>query len=216
VPPDTTATKKIVGSVAPLGVDPLRGDQRNPTSQSHTERYVRQALKHEGKLRKWLRRLMDNAADVEDVLHDTHVKLLVLGAAEHHEIENVRSYAYQMAKNLVYERTRRNRVLRIEELDGLEESDIAGACESVEDLVDAQQNLERLCDAICKLPTRCRRVFTLHKCYGCTHEEIQEILGISIHSVRRDIRRAYQVLRTLEPTIFSETTPMLSRLRSTR
>jgi RNA polymerase sigma-70 factor (ECF subfamily) len=53
--------------------------------------------------------------------------------------------------------------------------------------LEARDDLRLLARLIADLPPQCRRVFTLRKVYGLSHEEIAVRLGLSISTVEKHV-----------------------------
>jgi RNA polymerase sigma factor (sigma-70 family) len=181
----------------------LLSDSRMESPNSRGERYVQEALKYESSLRKRLLRLTRNKADAEELLYEIYAKLFELGV-QGREIGNVHSYALGIGRNMAIDRARRRKVASIELVEDMTTLELADESPSVENRITAQQQLDMVRLALRELPDLCRQVFTLHRCFGRTHAEIAKQLGISIHTVRRELKRALDRLRALDPNMFTE------------
>jgi len=148
------------------------------------------ALEFEGVLRACLRRYVHNAADVEDLLQETYAQLLEVRASEKGEVRSVRGFTLGIARNLALNWLRRRQIVSMESITDLEDLSDLDEGEQVERIVNAEQELALLVEAVEALPERCRQVFTLRKVYGFTQKEIAARLGISENTVEQHLVKA--------------------------
>lgn len=149
-----------------------------------------QALEHERLLRACLYRFVRNDADVEDLLHATYEKLLLIGAAEPPEIRSVRAFLLKIASNVALDWLRHRQVVPMELVADMAELDVLDEDARVEEIVNADQELELLRAAVAQLPRKSRQVFTLRKVHDLSHKEIAARLKISEHTVEQHLRKA--------------------------
>jgi RNA polymerase sigma-70 factor (ECF subfamily) len=102
------------------------------------------------------------------------------------------SWLHRLAVNVVLEEVRRERrremrVLPVAEPDGYGRA--AGAGDA-----DARMDLER---AIARLPVRARAVLVLFDVEGYAQEEIAQMLGVAVGTVKAQLHRARGLLRTM-------------------
>lgn len=106
------------------------------------------------------------------------------------EIEQPRAYLFRMVANLAIDNLRaqniRSRHLSHDEGDSEE---VSCGSPQPDKVLDYQQRLGVLRQAVDELPPRCREVFLLHKFKGLSHAEIAERLGISKNMVEKHIIR---------------------------
>lgn len=156
--------------------------------------YLLRALEHENVLRACLYRITRNAADVEELLQETYARLLTAGATERPEPRSMRAFALTIARNVALDWLRHRQVVPIEPLADLAEWDVMDEGEQVDEIVNTHQELMLLREAVSRLPTRCREVFTLRRVYGLAQKEIAAELNISEHTVERHLGRALHQL----------------------
>jgi len=155
------------------------------------ERYLLQALEYEGVLRACLYRYTRNRADVDDLLQETYARLLIAGASpDQVEVRSIRAFALTVARNVALDWLRHRSIVPIEAVADLEAMDVLDEGEQVEEIVNTEQELARLSDAVAALPERARQVFTLRKVYGFSQQEIAERLGISENTIEQHLQRA--------------------------
>lgn len=108
------------------------------------------------------------------------------GISQGKEIISFRAYMYRAVHNecLDYLRSQHER---------MEIPDIA---EPTEEDVDTSRRDAALWHAIARLPERCRKVFLLSKRDGYSQEEIAAQMGISVKTVKNQMTKAYERLRS--------------------
>lgn len=137
-------------------------------------------------LESWLRRTIrriDYAANVDDLVHDTYVRLLT--TAGWRDIDSVPAYLERTARNVHIDQVRRQKIVSIEVLSEAHDAEMANHSASAEDVASAREELRHLEAVLAGLPTQCRRVVTLRKVYGLSNLEVGEKLGLSVSTVEK-------------------------------
>ncbi len=126
---------------------------------------------------------LHNMADAEEILQDTLLKLLT--AAPHFESgEHEKAWLLRVAANLSKNRIEYNALRVSDELD--------------ENLAEeGREDLSFVWDAVKDLPVQFREVIHLHYYEGYSTEEIAKILGRNPATVRSDLRRGREKLKTV-------------------
>ncbi len=163
---------------------------RDPGSVKPGEELLLQALEHERLLRACLYRFVRNNEDVEDLLHTTYERLLRVDPADVGEVQSVRAFALKVATNVALDVLRRRQVIPIELVTDLAELDVLSEEELVEEIVNTDQELALLRNAVACLPERSRQIFTLRKVYDLSQKEIAARLKISENTVEQHLRKA--------------------------
>lgn len=143
----------------------------------------------QGPLKKFIRRLCANDADVDDIAQEAFVNAMDAEASR--EIESPKAYLYQVARNLAIRTHRKKSREIIDYVESLQLEQEASPQPSVEDHVISRERLGALCDAISTLPPSCRRVFVMRKVYGYSHKEIASRLGISTSTVEKHLATGF-------------------------
>jgi RNA polymerase sigma-70 factor (ECF subfamily) len=135
------------------------------------------------------------ADEAEDILQDLFVKLEGLKPGP---IAEPPAYLHRMAENLLYDRrrtagwrTRREEAWMAAQLGGMREAD---GQPSAERTLIAREELELVSAALAGLPEKSLRIFSLYRLDGLRQREIASQLGISVSSVEKHLRRAYEVV----------------------
>lgn len=123
----------------------------------------------------------------EDVVQETWLR--IRGLQRRPATERARAYLFRMAVNLAIDHLRSEQV-RARHLDATSVfEDVPGDIPSPDRIVDYQQRVAILRDAVEELPPRRREVFKLHKFDGLSHAQIASRLGISRNMVEKHIIR---------------------------
>lgn len=154
--------------------------------------FVREIVPLEGSLTSYIRRNWRVPEDVLELRQDIYENALV--GARRALPSNARAYVYAIARNRLINHARRARIVPIEtiaELDCLpRDIDLLGA----ERALTARDELRRAKEGIDKLPPKCREVILLHKVEGLTDREVAQRLGVSVETVRRQIKLGMKAL----------------------
>lgn len=141
-----------------------------------------------GELLSFLTAKLGCRRQAEDVAQDTYVRLL--SVQNPRAIEQPRAFLYKTALNLTVDLFRRRQV-RTEWASSMEEAEgIVSGVPGPDTVLDAKQRVDILQRAIAELPTKCRRVFLLHKFMEVPHAEIAARLGISKNMVEKHVIHA--------------------------
>ncbi|WP_245652473.1 RNA polymerase sigma factor [Novosphingobium capsulatum] len=170
----------------------------------------RHVLPHERALRTWLRTAFP-AIDVDDVIQESYCRLAGLSSVDH--IDDPRRYFFRIARNIVLEQVRRERVVRIEAASGLavlEQGAVDEEC-SPERIVAGRMALERVERLIDALPERSRRIVRMRKIDGLPQREIAASLGLSENVVENEVARGLR--RVLDQLTEGERAEMPTRRR---
>ena len=158
------------------------------------DRYLVASLEFEGVLRACLHRYTRNSADVDELLQETWAHLLAAGAAQNREeIRSIRAFALTVARNVALSWLRHRQVVPIELVSDLEQLELLDERSQVDEIVNTHQELALLTQAMARLPTRCRHVFTLRKVYGLSQKEIAAELNISENTVEQHLAKGVRL-----------------------
>ena len=169
--------------IANRGVKPLSSDR--------AVWLARHILPHEADLRAWLMRRRNLPLEVDDLVQEAYAVIATLASVDH--IVNPRAYLYQVANSLILREFRRARVvsiLAVENLDDLAASDMP----SPEQQTSDRQELQRLADALDRLPRQSGEAFRLRKVEGLSQRAIAARMGISESTVEKHVAKSLRLL----------------------
>ncbi len=145
---------------------------------------------HAKKLVGFVARTLGRADIAEDVAQNAFLRLQQVKNLE--QLDNPQAYLYTTARNLVIDDSRRASHRTHYEVSLSHEQAQIGDCEEPEKHLLAQRELAVIEAALAKLPAPCQRAFLLHRLDGKRHQDIADIMGVSVSSVEKYIRRAFQ------------------------
>jgi len=152
--------------------------------------YINEILRLEPLLRAYLHKFAPRLADLDDLMQETYARLLGVAPQERLAIKSTQAFALTTARNIAVDWVRRSKTVPFDFVEDLEALNVSQNESSVEQLVNAHQELVRLARAVATLPQRCAQVFTLRKVYGLTQEEIATHFGISVSTVENQLVKA--------------------------
>jgi RNA polymerase sigma factor (sigma-70 family) len=152
--------------------------------------YIREILSLEPLLRAYLHRFAPKHNDLDDLLQETYARLLALPVESRMGVKSTQAFALTTARNIAVDWTRRRRSVPFDLVEDLDAIPVSQDVSSVEQIVNAHQELLNLARSVAKLPDRCAEVFTLRKLYGFTHQEIAKYFGISVSTVEQHLVKA--------------------------
>lgn len=131
-------------------------------------------------------RLIGDKDLAKDLTQDTYEKALNFKIDK--KIENKRAYLYKIAKNVVIDRSRKNK--NYSEIIYEEENHSISKKEETEELLRIKNKNDFLVSVIKKLSPRIKESFYLHVMEGYSRKEIAKKMGISVSAVEKNIQRA--------------------------
>ena len=138
-------------------------------------------------LRGWLSRQVRCPQDAADLTQDTFLR--AWDARQLERIQEPRAYLSTVARRLLCSLWRR-RKLEQSYLDQLASLPLAFA-PSAEDMALVREAIEAIDRALEGLPSRVKRAFLLNRLEGMPQQAIAGLLGVSLATVERDLRRAF-------------------------
>jgi RNA polymerase sigma-70 factor (ECF subfamily) len=143
---------------------------------------------HHGWLQGWLRKRLGDRERAADIAHDTFLRLLVTRRLP--GIQEGRSYLAQIARNLVVDQWRRQRIEQAY-LDSIAYlSDDTVPCLETQAMI--LQTLVQIDSMLDSMPKNVRSAFLLSQFEGLSYAQIGERLGVSVSSVQKYMLRAIQ------------------------
>ena len=172
--------------------------QRGPTRREMVDDeelnawFVREVLPLERALTSFVRRNWRVPEDVFELRQDIYEHALI--GARKALPQNTRAYVYTVARNHLINQAKRARIVAIETIADLDAVPRNIDMFEAERALTARDELRRAKEGIDKLPPKCREVVILHKVDGLTDREAAEALGVSIETVRRQVKLGMKAL----------------------
>lgn len=139
-----------------------------------------------------LRRLVRRGAlpqDAEDAIHDAFVRLCL--AEKKQLVRNPAAFLTDVVMKVRVEKWRSaQRYHRLFIDQPVEELDVVDLSPRPEDVLQADQRLERMWRRLGRLSPRTREVFFLHRLQGLSYAQIAASMGISVSAIEKHIARA--------------------------
>lgn len=160
--------------------------------------FAREILPHEGALQRYLRRNGTRPDELADTTQEIYIR--IFERAGQGLPEQPRAFAFGIARHIVADRIRHERIVSIDYTQDLQLlNDLLIDEVSPEARVNARQELRRLCDALDGLSDRCRDVIWLRRVEGLSQRETAQRLGMHEKALEGYISRG---MRTLAKVVF--------------
>jgi RNA polymerase sigma factor (sigma-70 family) len=151
-----------------------------------------EVLVHEEILMRFLARSWPRRDELPDLRQEIYAR--VCEAALESRPQSPKAFLFSIAKHLMIDRRRRERIVSIQ---------AAGDTDFSNDLIEektpdrhagAHQELARLARAFDRLPEKCRRVVWMRRVLDIPQREVAERLGLSERTVEGQVSRGIQLL----------------------
>lgn len=144
-------------------------------------------------LLRFLRRRLDNDADVDEIAQEAYLRLLRY--SEDQEVGALKALLYRIAINLVAMHHRQSRSQHAADHVSLDGEEIESADIAQDRQLESRDQLRMLMAAIRGLPRNCRQVFLLSRFQEMSYQEIAVHCGISVKMVEKHVSKALAVCR---------------------
>lgn len=148
-------------------------------------------MPHEPSVRAWLARSLVAKADIDDLIQEAYCRLSAVSAPA--AITRPDGYFFQIVRNLLREQVRRSQLVRIDASVALEDLPL-GDEPSLERVLSAREEWQRVQAAMATLPPRCRQILHLRKIDGLSQREIAAQLGVSESIVENDAVKGMRLI----------------------
>lgn len=146
-------------------------------------------LPHQPALRARLRRLTRDSVDLDDLVSEVLTR--AFASSGWRTIDYGRAFLFTVARNLVIDRARRDKVACFVQMHEL---DILHAGYELEPQLCARDELRRLQLVIDDMPRQCRRVFLLRRLHDKSMIEIADEMGLSVSTVEKHLGKAIKLI----------------------
>ncbi|MGH8213206.1 MAG: RNA polymerase sigma factor [Rhodanobacteraceae bacterium] len=154
--------------------------------------FAREILPHEESLTRFLARSWPQRDEVHDLRQEIYARVYQAAAA--HRPHLPKSFLFATARHLMTDRLRRSRVVSIEAVGDLHDSNVLTDERSPDRWLEARQMLKRLAEALDRLPARCREVVWLRRVEDLPQKQIAARLGISEKTVEKQIAKGTRLI----------------------
>ena len=146
-------------------------------------------LPHEPALRGRLRRILPSSLELDDMVAEVMTRAY---ATENWEnVTTGRAYLFTIARNLVIDNARRNKVVSFETIADLE---LLQGDSNVETQLHAREALRQVEAIVEALPPQCRRVFILRRIHERSMLEIAAEMSLSVSTVEKHLAKAIAIV----------------------
>lgn len=162
--------------------------------------FIREVLPLEASLTQFLRHSWPHPEDIDDICQDVYVR--VFESAQKKIPSPTKPLVFAVARNLLIDRFRRNRIAPINGVADLAALEVAADEPGPDRGTIARDELRLLRDAFNRLPPRSREVLVLKRIDNLTRQEIARRLGIAENTVKQHLvdatRRLADMLHAFE------------------
>ena len=162
------------------------------TEQPIDQWFMREVLPLEPMLTRFLQRNWRNEAEIGDLRQEPYAR--VYEAAQRERPLLVKPFLFQITRNLMIDRLRRQSVVSLESMTDFEWLNVSDDKPSSEAYVAARQELRLLQTALDALPPRCRQVVLMRKVEGLSQKEVAKRMGITIETVENQVAKGMRLL----------------------
>ena len=146
-------------------------------------------------LMRYLTDLLSSPDDAEDIVQETYVRLLKAQELDRSG-SRIRGYIFKIATNLAYDRFRHRKVtgekIPYEDTKTYEDTNLVGSNPQPDRIVDFEQGLQLVKQALLELKPRCRQVFLMRALEHLSYQDIAERLGIGTRTAEREMKHAIE------------------------
>jgi RNA polymerase sigma factor (sigma-70 family) len=138
------------------------------------------------------RRLVNDPDAARDLVQEAFTRLLTVDGWA--QIDAPHPYLLRMMRNLAFEKLRRAKIARFEQLTLAEDFEVVDESPDAFRVVSGREQLARLDAALKALPERCRRVFVMRRIEERSPREIAKQLGVSPSTLEKRLARAHYLV----------------------
>jgi RNA polymerase sigma-70 factor (ECF subfamily) len=154
--------------------------------------FMREVMPLEPMLTRFLQRNWRAEAEIADLRQEAYAR--VYEAAQRERPLQVKPFLFQVARNLMIDRLRKQSVVSLETMADFDLLSVSDDKPSSEAYVAARQELRLLQTALDDLPPRCREVVLMRKIEGLSQKEVAKRMGITIETVENQVAKGVRLL----------------------
>jgi len=157
------------------------------------ERFFNDIVKEYGQRLYWhVRTMVGSHEDADDLIQEIYIKIWNALPSFRGEAQ-LYTWLYRIATNETLNYLRRKKIQSLLSLDAMEGA--ADHLVSQDPFFDGDAAEAKLCSAILKLPPRQRAVFTMRYYEDMSYEQISQILGTSVSSLKASYHFAQEKIK---------------------
>lgn len=138
------------------------------------------------------RKLVDDPDAARDLVQEAFARLLTVDGWA--QIDAPHPYLLRMMRNLTFEKLRRAKIARFEQLTHAEDFDVVDESPDAFRVVSGREQMARLDAALKNLPERCRSIFVMRHIEERSPREIAKQLGVSPSTLEKRLARAHYLV----------------------
>ena len=146
-------------------------------------------LPQEAALRGRLRRILPSTHELEDMVAEVLAR--AYATANWENVTTGRAYLFTIARNLIIDTARRNKVVSFETIADLE---LLQGDNNIEAQLHAREALRQVEAIVESLPAQCRRVFILRRIHERSMIEIAAEMSLSVSTVEKHLAKAIAIV----------------------
>lgn len=154
--------------------------------------FMQEVLPLEGALTRFLQRHWRQSADIADLRQETYARAYEAALRERPEL--IKPFLFQIARNLMIDRVRRQSVVSLETMADFDWLNVSDDEPSLERHIAARQQLRLLQQALDELPPRCRQIVVMRKVDGLSQKEVAARMGIAVETVENQVAKGMRLL----------------------
>ena len=151
-----------------------------------------EVLVHEGILMRFLARSWPNRDELADIRQEAYIR--VCEAAAQALPRSPKAFLFSIAKNIMADRRRRERIVSIQAASDRDLSNDLVEEKTPDRCVDGHQELARLALAFDRLPEKCRNVVWMRRVLDIPQKEVAERLGVKVRTVEAQVFKGINML----------------------
>ncbi len=164
--------------------------------------FVSEVLPLEQALMQYLQSNWRSLEDIADMRQDIYLRMFE--AAKERIPTPTRPFLFTVARNILIDRYRRERIIPIDGVADLDSIAVATPEPGPDRRAIARDELRRLQASLDRLPPRCREAIVLRQVEGLSRKEIALRMAISEKTVNRHLCDAMNLLLDMQPAEFPQ------------
>jgi RNA polymerase sigma-70 factor (ECF subfamily) len=154
--------------------------------------FIQEVLPLERDLVRFIARHCRDQADVPDIRQEVYERALSGSPVD--GPRSSRGYVFMIARNVLIDRARRAKIVSFEQIVDIDTIDRSLDVGAQDRHMTARDELRRAMLGLEQLPPRCREVVRLRKVEGLSIRETAERMGVSHHTVERQLTLGLRAL----------------------